>query len=97
MSTRLRIYLAVAGLLLAVASLLALAYAFWPSDSATDEYLPPPTYFAPPESRSPAPVNPAPSAAASPSRRAAVVPPAGADPMWRFLRHGGVALGHSLT
>ncbi len=53
MSPRLRVILAVAGLLLITASLLALAYAFWPVDTATDEYLPPPTLFAPPQASMP--------------------------------------------
>jgi len=52
-STRLRVILAFAGLLLITASLLALAYAFWPADTATDEYIPPPTLFAPPQSSLP--------------------------------------------
>jgi hypothetical protein len=50
MSTRLRLYLALAGLMLILASVLALAYAFWPVDTATEEFSPPPTLFAPPQS-----------------------------------------------
>jgi hypothetical protein len=49
MSIRLRIALALASLLVIAASLLALAYAFWPSDTATDQFIPPPTLFAPPQ------------------------------------------------
>jgi hypothetical protein len=49
MSSRLRLTLAVIGLLLIAASLLALVYAYWPLDTAIQEFSPPPTLFAPPQ------------------------------------------------
>jgi hypothetical protein len=48
MSKRVRLALAVAGVIIAAASLLALAYAWWPLDTAREQFVPPPTLFAPP-------------------------------------------------
>ncbi len=48
MSTRLRIVLVIAGLVLVGCALLALGYALWPLESATLQSTLPATVFAPP-------------------------------------------------
>ena len=50
MPVRLRMVLALAGLLLLILSLAALAYVFWPLDSAREQIPIAPTLFSPPAS-----------------------------------------------
>ncbi len=47
---RWRVYLALAGLALLLASAAVLAYAFWPTGTEIDRFEPPATLFAPPQS-----------------------------------------------
>jgi hypothetical protein len=49
MSFRLRLGLALAGLVLVVISLALLAYVLWPVDTVLEQYQPAPTLFAPPQ------------------------------------------------
>lgn len=50
MSKPWRVYLALAGLAVLLASAAVLAYAFWPTGSVVEQFEPPPTLFAPPQS-----------------------------------------------
>lgn len=54
MTRRMRLVLAIAGMLLILASLCALAYAFAPLEPVTDQATVPPTLFVPPQSTVPA-------------------------------------------
>ncbi len=47
---RWRMYLALAGLAVLLASAALLAYAFWPTGTVVDQFEPPATLFAPPQS-----------------------------------------------
>ena len=48
MKLRWRLALALAGLVLVLASLIVLAYVFWPFQSIREQFRPAPTLFAPP-------------------------------------------------
>lgn len=48
MSQRVRLALAIVGVVIAAASLLALVYAWRPLDTSREQFVPPPTLFAPP-------------------------------------------------
>lgn len=50
MKLRWRVTLALAGLILALASVAAIAYVFWPLQPVTEQFQPAPTLFAPPQS-----------------------------------------------
>ena len=50
MNVRWRVVLALAGLTVALASALLLAYAFWPTGTQVEQFRPPATLFAPPQS-----------------------------------------------
>ena len=49
-SHRIRIALALAGLIVIILSLVALAYAFWPIEPTSEQFLPDPTLLVPPQS-----------------------------------------------
>jgi hypothetical protein len=50
LNIRWRVALALAGLAVALVAAACLAYAFWPSDTVVEQYQPPATLFAPPQS-----------------------------------------------
>ena len=50
LSRRWRVYLALAGLAVLLASAAVLAYAYWPTRTEIERYEPPATLFAPPQS-----------------------------------------------
>ncbi len=49
-----RVYLALAGLAVLLASAAVLAYAYWPTGTVVEQFEPPATLFAPPQSAVPA-------------------------------------------